>query len=167
MTLLALALLEVVRGTTLCLPVLQMAAYLTIDNSRSAAGNPWDKLLTLGERASSPVSWECIIDILNSHTFLNSAMLGYHTQKAMFRTPLSLGSKVTYKSWSNLQVVEARKKLQQLKMGWRRELVIAAVTLLKAMSGGILHTHRGCNWSYWETAQSIEKNLHICEGGLS
>ena len=61
MTLLALALLEVVRGTTLCLPVLQMAACLTIDNSHSAAGNPWDKLLTLGERASSPVSWECII----------------------------------------------------------------------------------------------------------
>ena len=118
MTLLAHALLEVVRGTTLCLPVLQMAACLTIDNSRSAAGNPWDKLLTLGERASSPVSWECIIDILNSHTFLNSAMLGYHTQKAMFRTPLSRGSKVTYKSWSNLQVVEARKNLQQLKMGW-------------------------------------------------
>ena len=55
------------------------------------------------------------IDILNSRTFLNSAMLGYHTQKAMFHTPLSLGSKVMYKSWSNLQVVEARKKLQQLR----------------------------------------------------
>jgi len=38
------------------------------------------------------------IDILNSRTFLDSAMLGYHTQKAMFHTPLSLGSKVMYKS---------------------------------------------------------------------